>query len=395
MRAFADSIATVILKAVKALVIGGGIIGSSIAWRLASDGVRVSVFERGRLGLEASWAAAGLIGPQAEAHEPGAFFDLALAGKRSFDSIIERLTAESGVDPEYDHHGVLYVAFDDAARAELQARARWQRAAGGGVEELTPREAFKLAPMLSEKIVCALHMPNNWRVENRKLTLAYINAATHAGADFREGARVNSVNVMSGTATGLRLADGSLETGDVIINAAGAWAGDIRGLEEDRLHFYPVRGQILCFDARPGLVLPSLFSAGGILVPRRDGRLLAGSIFEDAGFNKSVTLDGMERILRAVRAMVPSIASVPFREAWAGLRPASDDLMPVIGPSPTVANVLYAAGHFRSGILLSALTGEVIADLVSGRQPSIDLAPFSPARFRNGTARPVKLADVI
>ena len=395
MRAFTFVSAPVILKAVKALVIGGGIIGSSIAWRLASDGVQVSVFERGRLGLEASWAAAGLIGPQAEAHEPGAFFNLALAGKRSFDSIVERLTAESGVDPEYDHHGVLYVAFDDAARAELQARARWQRAAGGGVEELTPREAFKLAPMLSEKIVCALHMPNNWRVENRKLTLAYVNAATHAGADFREGARVNSINVVSGTATGLRLADGSLETGDVIINAAGAWAGDIRGLEEDRLHFYPVRGQILCFDARPGLVLPSLFSAGGILVPRRDGRLLAGSIFEDAGFNKSVTLDGMERILRAVRAMVPSIASVPFREAWAGLRPASDDLMPVLGPSPTVSNVLYAAGHFRSGILLSALTGEVIADLVGGRPPSIDLAPFSPARFRNGTARPVKLADMI
>jgi glycine oxidase len=92
---------------VKALVIGGGIIGSSVAWRLTSEGVQVSVFERGRLGQEASWAAAGLIGPQAEAHEPGAFFDLALAGKRSFDAIVERLTAESGVDPEYDDHGVL------------------------------------------------------------------------------------------------------------------------------------------------------------------------------------------------------------------------------------------------------------------------------------------------
>jgi glycine oxidase len=380
---------------VKALVIGGGIIGSSVAWRLASDGVAVTVFERGRLGQEASWAAAGLIGPQAEAHEPGVFFDLALAGKRSFDAVVERLTAESGVDPEYDHHGVLYVAFDDTTRAELQARARWQRAAGGEVEELSPREAFKLAPMLSEKIIFALHLPTNRRVENRKLTLAYINAATNAGADFREGARVDSVAVSGGRATGLRLADGSLETGDIVINAAGAWAGDLRGLEDDRIHFYPVRGQILCFDARPGLVLPSLFSTNGILVPRRDGRLLAGSIFEEAGFNKSVTLDGMERILRAVRALVPSIASVPFREAWAGLRPASDDLLPVLGPSPTVENVLYAGGHFRSGILLSALTGEVIADLVKGRQPSIDLGPFSPARFRNGTARPVKLADMI
>jgi glycine oxidase len=380
---------------VKALVIGGGIIGSSVAWRLASDGVAVTVFERGRLGQEASWAAAGLIGPQAEAHEPGVFFDLALAGKRSFDAVVERLTAESGVDPEYDHHGVLYVAFDDTTRTELQARARWQRAAGGEVEELSPREAFKLAPMLSEKIIFALHLPTNRRVENRKLTLAYINAATNAGADFREGARVDSVAVSGGRATGLRLADGSLETGDIVINAAGAWAGDLRGLEDDRIHFYPVRGQILCFDARPGLVLPSLFSTNGILVPRRDGRLLAGSIFEEAGFNKSVTLDGMERILRAVRALVPSIASVPFREAWAGLRPASDDLLPVLGPSPTVENVLYAGGHFRSGILLSALTGEVIADLVKGRQPSIDLGPFSPARFRNGTARPVKLADMI
>jgi len=379
---------------VKALVIGGGIIGSSVAWRLAADGAQVSVFERGRLGLEASWAATGLISPQAEAHEPGVFFDLALAGKKSFDGIVDRLIAESGVDPEYDRHGVLHVAFDEAARAELQSRARWQRAAGGDVEELSPRQAFKLAPVLSEKIIFALHMPDNRRVENRKLTLAYINAATHAGAHFREGARVDSIAVTAARATGVRLTDGSLETGDVIINAAGAWAGEIRGLEDDRIRFYPVRGQILCFDARPGLVVPSLFSGGAILVPRRDGRLLAGSLFEDAGFNKSVTLDGMERILRAVRAMVPSIASIPFREAWAGLRPASDDLLPVLGPSPTVAGVLYAAGHFGSGILLSALTGEVIADLVKGRVPTIDLAPFSPARFRDGVAHPVKLADL-
>jgi glycine oxidase len=380
---------------VKALVVGGGIIGSSVAWRLACDGVQVIVFERGRLGQEASWAAAGLIGPQAEAHEPGVFFDLAMAAKRSFDAVVERLTKESGVDPQYDPHGVLYVAFDEAARAALQARARWQRAAGGVVEELSPREAFRLAPALSEKIVFAIHLPDNRRVENRQLTLAYVNAATHAGAEFREGAGVYSVETAGGRATGLRLADGAVESGDVIINAAGAWAGDIRGLEDDRLHFYPVRGQILCFDARPGLIGPSLFSGTGILVPRRDGRLLAGSIFEEAGFNKSVTMDGMERILRAVRAMVPSIASIPFREAWAGLRPASDDLLPVLGPSPTVGGVLYAAGHFRSGILLSALTGEVIADLVKGRKPSIELAPFSPARFRDGIARPVKLADMI
>jgi glycine oxidase len=110
--------------------------------------------------------------------------------------------------------------------------------------------------------------------------------------------------------------------------------------------------------------------------------VLAGSVFEEAGFNKSVTLDGIERITRAVKAMVPALAAIPFREAWAGLRPAVDDLMPVLGASPTIANVFYAGGHFRSGILLSALTAQVIADLVKGRKPPVDLSPFSPSRWR-------------
>jgi glycine oxidase len=378
---------------VKAIVVGGGIIGASIAWRLAADGVSVVVLERGRLGREASWAAAGLISPQGEAHEPGVFFDLCVRGKQSFDAVVERLARASGVDPEYDPDGLLYVAFDDAVRDELRARARWQRAAGAEVEELTPREALKLAPALSPQVIYALYLPTNRRTENRKLTQAYVNAAARAGAEFRESARVDSITTQSGRATGVRLDDGSALDADVIINAAGAWAGQIRGLEADAIRFYPVRGQIICFDTRPGLIGPSLFSGDGILVPRRDGRLLAGSVFEDAGFNKSVTLDGMERIVRAARALAPSLAEIPFREAWAGLRPATDDLLPVIGPSPSVANVLYAAGHFRSGILLSALTGELIADLVKGRKPALDLDPFAPARFRDGRARRVRLDE--
>src|SRR5260370_6477295 len=145
--------------------------------------------------------------------------------------------------------------------------------------------------MLSEKIIYALHLPTNRRVENRKLTLAYINAAVNAGAEFHEGARVDSIAIDSARATGLKLDDGTTERADVIVNAAGAWAGQIRGLEDDRIRFYPVLGQIICFDARPGLIGPSLFSEARIIVPRRDGRILAGSIFEDADFHNSVTLD--------------------------------------------------------------------------------------------------------
>jgi len=380
---------------VKALIVGGGIIGASCAWRLASEGVAVTVLERGRLGQEASWAAAGLIGPQGEADKPGPFFDLCMAGKESFDRSVEPLAKESGIDPEYDHHGMLSVAFSEHERYELTARAGWQRAAGGKIEEMSTYQALRMVPALSPKITYALHLPTNWRTDNRKLTQAYVGAAAKAGAHFREGVRIDSIAMKNGRAASVVTHEGETIAGDVIINAAGSWASELRGLEADKIRFFPVRGQILCFETRPGTIEPSLFSARGILVPRRDGRLLAGSIFEEAGFNKTLTLGGMTHILRAATELVPSLSELPFREAWAGLRPAADDLLPVIGASPSVPNVFYACGHFRSGILLSSLTGEIIADLVKGRSPKVDLGPFAPARFQNGVVKaPIKIKSV-
>ncbi len=365
----------------KALVIGGGIIGASAAWRLASEGVAVTVLERGRLGQEASWAAAGMIAPQAEADGAGPFFDLCVRARTEFEAIVERLTRESGVDPEYDRPGILYVALDREEHRELERRARWQREAGVPVEELDAKAARKLEPVLSPEVVYALHMPADRRTDNRKLTQAYVNAAVMAGAEFVEGARVDEIVVRNRAATGVRMLGGEVRTADIIVVAAGSWSAEIRGLEADRMRLHPVRGQIVCFDIRPGAIGPSLFSLRGYLVPRRDGRLLAGSTMEEAGFNKSVTLGGLEKITHGAISMVPALADSPMREAWAGLRPATRDLLPVLGPSPAAGNVIYATGHFRSGILLSAITGAIVADLARGRRPSIDLAPFSPGRF--------------
>jgi len=365
----------------KVIIIGGGIIGASIAWYLARESAEVVVLERARLGNEASWAAAGMIAPQAEAQAAGVFFDLCLAGRRVFDATIDRLVADSGVDAEYDPHGILYIAFDSDERAELEARARWHREAGALVHELSGAEAREIEPAISPETLYALHLPDNRRVENRKLTQAYIVAAINAGAQFREGVSVDSIAVAGGRATGVLLHDGATLEADLIIVAAGSWSHRIRGLEADRVTLHPVRGQMLCFETRPRLLTPAVFSMRAYLVPRRDGRILAGSTMEEAGYNKTVTLGGIEKIVRGALAMVPSLAELPFREAWAGLRPATKDLLPVIGRSPSVANVIWSSGHYRSGILLSALTGEVVADLVAGRAPSIDLAPFSPARF--------------
>jgi glycine oxidase len=359
---------------VKVIVIGGGIIGASIAWRLMAEATEVVVLERACLGQEASWAAAGMIAPQAEALAAGVFFDLCLAARRLFDETVDRLT-------EYDTHGILYLALDFAERAELQSRARWHREAGAIVDELSGVEARRIEPAISPEALFALHFPDNRRVENRKLTQAYITAAIKAGAQFREGVRVDSIAITGGRANGVRLHDGALLEADLVVVAAGSWSHHIRGLEADRVVLHPVRGQMLCFETRSRILTPAIFSMAAYIVPRRDGRILVGSTMEEAGYNKAVTLAGIEKIGRGALAMVPSLAELPFREAWAGLRPATTDLLPVIGHSPSVANVIWSTGHYRSGILLSALTGEVVADLVGGRTPSIDLAPFSPARF--------------
>jgi glycine oxidase len=329
-----------------------------------------------------------MIAPQAEADGPGPFFDFCMKARDAFETIVDRLVRDGGVDPEYDRAGILYVALDETERAQLERRAKWQRAAGAPVEELTGAEARRVEPMLSPETVYAIHMPTNRRADNRKLTQAYAAAARKAGAEFVEGARVEALAIRGGRATGdvqangVVMDDGSTREADVVINAAGSWAGEVRGLEADQVKLHPVRGQIVCFEMAPGTIGPALFSLRGYLVPRRDGRLLAGSTMEEAGYNKVVTLAGLEKIARGAAAIAPALAAAPFRQAWAGLRPATRDLLPVLGFSPSVPNVLWAAGHFRSGILLSAITGEIIADLVKGRRPAIELGAFSAARFR-------------
>jgi glycine oxidase len=330
-----------------------------------------------------------MIAPQAEADGPGPFFDFCMKARDAFEAIVDRLVRDGGVDPEYDRAGILYVALGADERVQLERRAKWQRSVGAPLEELSGAEARRIEPMLSPEAIYAIHMPTNRRTDNRKLTQAYAAAARRAGAEFVEGARVEALAIRGERAPGVAMRadgvvmdDGSIREADVVVNAAGSWAGEIRGLEADRVRLHPVRGQMVCFETAPGTLGPALFSLRGYVVPRRDGRLLAGSTMEEAGYNKAVTLAGLDKIARGAAAIVPALGAAAFREAWAGLRPATRDLLPVLGFSPSVSNVLWAAGHFRSGILLSAITGEIIADLIKGRRPAVELGAFSAARFK-------------
>jgi glycine oxidase len=364
----------------KIVVIGGGVIGCSIAWRLAREGASVTVLERGRVGQEASWAGAGMIAPQAEAQAAGPFFQLCLRARDTFETTLEMLRADSDLDPEYDRVGILYVAFNDPERLELEQRAQWLVNSGGTVEDISLAAAHQLEPAISAQTVYALYMPLERRIENRRLTQAYAAAAANKGATIIQGARAAKIAINGTNVTGVQTHDGRRFEADFVINAAGAWSSEIPGAA-DKVETYPVRGQIVCFETRPGTLRTSVFSTGGYLVPRRDGRILAGSTMEDAGFDKSVTLAGLAKITSAAIEMMPGLAELPFREAWAGLRPATKDFLPALGASPSLPNLFFATGHFRSGILLSAITGEVVSDLIHARTPSIDVAPFSPSRF--------------
>jgi glycine oxidase len=370
------------------IVVGGGVIGCAVARELARRGARVVLVERAEAGAEATRAAAGMVAPQAEAEGPGALVRLGVASRARYRAWVEALQEESGVDVEYRTAGIVYAALTAADTRVLAGRARWQRAAGLRVERLAPSEARRLVPPLARTVRAALHFPDDHQVNSERLGVAVALAARRAGAQVREHTPVVAVRAERGRVSGVETAVGVLAA-PVVVNAAGAWAGRLalpRGVDPPPV--FPVRGQMLVL--RGGLeVLPRpLYCARGYLVPRVDGRVLAGSTLERGGYEKRVTAGAAADILGAARAMVPSVTGLTLEGAWAGLRPATPDRRPIIGPAADLAGLQYATGHYRSGILLAPVTADAIADLVLEGRSAIDLRGLDPARFaRRGRAK--------
>jgi glycine oxidase len=387
-----------------AVVVGGGVIGLATARELARRGVSVVLVEAGEVGQEASHAAGGMLAPQSEADSADDFFRFQRASRDRFPSFADALRAESHWDVELDRTGTLYVGFTEADERELDARHAWQRTAGLAVERLTGDEARGLEPALSPRVRVALKFPEDWQVENRRLILALRESVEeHYGVVVQRATEVEGVRVRGGRVEGVETSRGFVAAGAVVL-AAGARTSRVRLFlhEGDAVEttlaphprVVPVRGQMVSL-AQPPSFLPAfahvLYSPRGYLVPRRDGRLLAGSTTEDAGFNKVVTAEGLHTILANAMEIAPAAGEFDVTETWAGLRPRADDALPVIGESADVAGLFYATGHYRNGILLAPLTGEAIAALVAGDAGALAALPFniesfSPARFRRAHA---------
>ncbi len=366
------------------VVIGGGVIGLTIARALARHGADdVCLIERAGIGHEASFAAAGMLAPQAEANSQDDFFRLASRSRDLYADFAASLLEETGIDVELDTTGTLFLALTYHDLVDIEKRYEWQTAAGLPVEKLTQSQAQQLEPCISSSVLAALRFPLDVQVENRRLLSALTNSVAQLGVSVITGTSVESLNFERDRISGVQTSRGFISCPAVVV-AAGTWSSFIKFAppsQKPALIIEPVRGQMISFDARPQLTRHVIYSPRGYIVPRRDGRLLAGSTSERAGFAKQVTAGGMSTILKNAQEIAPSICALPIVDTWAGLRPRAPDNLPVLGPCDEIGGLFYATGHYRNGILLAPVTGELITEAVVAGVTSPLLGPFSPSRF--------------
>jgi glycine oxidase len=356
-----------------ALVVGAGLIGLACAWRAAERGLSVLVVERERPAAGASSAAAGMLAPVTEAEFGAeALLRLNLAGAERWPAF----AAELGGELHHVRRGALVVAADRDDLAELRRLHAFQLSLGLEVEWLTARECRRREPGLSPRCGGGIWAPHDHHVDPLAVLHALLAACRRAGVEVLTGEPVAAVHER-----GVRTASGRTIDADTVVIAAGCWSGrGIDGLPE--LPVRPLKGQILALR-RPRetpLAEHLIRTLRCYVVDRGDGRVVLGATMEEQGFDTTVTADGVYRLLEAAWEVLPDVSELEFVGARAGLRPSTPDNSPLIGRAEP-ANVIWAAGHHRNGVLLTPITAEAVAELLVGGEPPAAVAPFTPARF--------------
>jgi glycine oxidase len=365
-------------------IIGAGVIGLGIAWRLAMRGVPVAVFDKGVCGAGASHAAAGMLAACAEA-EPGeeALVTLGRASQARWPAFAAELKQASGVDVGLRPEGTLVVALTSDDQARLSHQLVFQQKLGLPLQWITAAETRRREPHLAGKLAGAVFSPEDTQVDNRKLAAALRIAAEAAGAGISEHQAVKTISNDAGRVDGIVLADGRKVAADVVVLAAGAWSRSIEGLAPElRPPVRPIKGQMLALrmDPTAPLLTHVVWAPGAYLVPRLDGRLLVGATVEEKGYDTSLTAGGILTLLEAAWRVVPAVEELPIDEMWVGHRPGSRDDAPILGTG-LIDGLIYATGHHRNGILLTPITADAIAELVFEGAADPAIRPFSIERF--------------
>ena len=365
------------------IVLGAGVMGMGVAWRLARAGVPCAVYEASTSGSGASRAAAGMLAPHAELefHEH-ALFALGLESQRRWATFAAELQRDSDVDVELDTTGTLLVAVDRDQAEELERHQQHMLSAGLDVRWLSGRELRRVEPMISPRAVGAVHCPQDHQVSNRQTAAALRAALQRAGVPVHEGRRAVRVETAGGVVSGVAFEDGSVVAACQVVIATGAWSRQIDGLGALCPPVRPVKGQMLALtmDARLPLLRHVVRTPEVYLVPKRDGTLVVGATSEEQGFDDRLTAGGVFELLRSAWETVPGIYELPVREMWTGFRPGSRDNGPILGPSP-IPGLHFITGHYRNGIQQLPLSVTAVAATLLGEPLPSVCQPFTIHRF--------------
>jgi glycine oxidase len=341
------------------VVIGGGIIGLSISLELKKRGASVLVVERGEPGREASFAAAGMLA-DTPIELPLELHGLARASARMYPEFVHQLEDESGSKVDLRDQGTIFLSPEHAHNGHS-----------------LPAPLAELEPALTISQQPAMYFKER-TVDPRALAVAALKAARHHGVDVSSGSTVTRVVVEHGHVIGVET-DKTTYGAAAVVNCAGAWSGQVGPVQ---FPTRPVKGQMLALVGPRDLLRHVIRAPEGYLVPRSDGRVVVGSTLEEAGFDKRTDADTIHRLHEAALQIVPKLAGARILESWAGLRPGTPDSLPLLGKTST-AGYFVATGHFRDGILLTPVTAEIMARVITGGTPDYDISAFSSDRFSN------------
>lgn len=369
---------------VEVAVVGGGIIGLGVAWQLQRRGISVAVFERSEAGKSASWAAAGMLAPQAEAgFENLHLLRLGQDSLALYPTFLAELKEDSGRDVVLDTRGTLMIGLDRDDTEALRREFNFRKKIGLPVEWLSGSAARELEPLLSPKVAAAIWLAQDYQVDNRELMRALRDAFMQRGGQLFEYHAVERILIENGVVVGIRVKNSTVKARQVVL-AAGCWSRDIGGVPDDALpSIRPVKGQVLTLKMTEQIRLEKVVRSPRVyLAPKLDGRLTVGATSEEMGFDTTPTAGGVLTLLDEAYDAVPAIYELAIEEVSVGLRPASRDNEPLIGDS-TVKNLFIATGHYRHGILLAPITSYALAALMLGEPVPESLLPFKPTRFHS------------
>jgi glycine oxidase len=361
-------------------VVGGGVIGAACARAAAQRGLKVALFAPGPDPAAASAASAGMLAAQIEPTDT-TLLPLAVRGRDLYDGLAALLKDSTGIDIGFQRCGILRAAYEDAEMATLRDRAAQQRQAGLRCDWLDTAELHERWPGIAPGAWGALFAPEDGYLDPGRLATALHADAARLGVTVHSD-KVGRVIITSGRVTSVVVVRSRIPAEHVVI-AAGAWSSRISGLPRP-IPVEPVRGQLVATAWPAGVPAAVVYHGGRYLLPRGNEAIL-GSTMERVGFNARTTKAGVSQIRRATARLCPSLSALPAHRTWAGLRPVTPDARPIIGADPDVDGLWYATGHGRNGILLAAITGEILGDLLAAGRTDVDISQLGVQRFTAGT----------